>query len=119
MLIRRQKTAAYASSPDLHRGARKRAEWRSLQTFVRSLSNPKNKAAPRIPSRDDVAITCFDGVNLVAQSRRLNFCKDRIGYLAPSRRSAGSLPQFAQIFFHENIADCVTAAPAERLHDAL
>jgi hypothetical protein len=41
------------------------------------------------------------------------------GYPALSGRSASSLPQLTQIFFHENLADFVTPAPAERLHHPL
>ena len=34
-------------------------------------------------------------------------------------KRAGSLPQFAKIFFHKNVTNVFTADPAERLHDPL
>ena len=41
------------------------------------------------------------------------------GQPAHSGRSAGSLPQFTEIFFHKNVTDFFTPAPAERLHHPL
>jgi hypothetical protein len=49
-----------------------------------------------------------------ARPRRLG-----AGLPAYSGRSAESLVQFTEIFFHKNVTDFFTPAPAERLHHPL
>src|SRR6185437_12122010 len=86
--------------------------WGLIRDHCSSLS--QNKFLRTIP----VPLPNSNQDRIVSAKELMSSDLRSFGCLALSRRSAGSFPQFTQIFLHKNLADFVTPTTAERLHHA-